>query len=481
MNATPAQRAGPLWLALYFPQLPLEVFTATQPREQALAICEQERIGTCNTAARRLGVRPGQQLTEARALSRELIIRPRRRDLEQQALEGLALWGLEFTSQLALLADNALALELAGSLNLLGDLHTLVRQISDGYRQRGHDCHYALTPSPGAALLLARARRPLLISDRAELPRALAPLPPELSEHGPALRSLGIERLGQCLQLPRAELGRRFGEAFVHWLEELQALRPSPLPRWQAPEQFSRSLPLPAESDHHEALGFAFHRLLQELGSFLRLRVKGVEALTAQMFHRKHSVTEFTLSLLEPEQNPRYIMELLQQRLQNLALPAAVHEVRLQSDILTPLPSRPGSLFADITPLDWSRFAGRLQSRLGSDAIRGLALADDHRPEYRQRLTPLPATDQHRDSAELPARRPLWLLQTPQRLSCEGEKPLYNGKLQLDGEAERVETGWWDSHGAARDYYLARNPGAELLWIYRERRSGHWYLHGIFA
>lgn len=472
--------ASLLWLALYFPRLSLEVFAAGLPREQPLAVSEGESLYACNGSARRLGIRPGQHPGEARALSRELLIQPRRRDLEQQALQSLALRGREFTSQLSLYGDNALVLELAGSLSLFGDLETLVRRITDDCQEQGHHCRHALTPSPAAALLLARACRPLIITERTELPRALAPLPVELCAQGPALRSLGMERLGQCLRLPAAELGRRFGEDFVHWLEELQARRPMPLTRWQAPEQFQHRLPLPAETDHHEALGFAFHRLLQELGSFLRLRVKGVELLTAQMFHRKHSVTQFTLSLLEPEQNPRYIMELLQQRLHSLNLPAPVHEVSLRSEVLSPLPSRPASLFADSTPLDWSRFAARLQSRLGSDAIWQLALGNDHRPEHRQRLLPVTATA-HPDALPIPASHPLWLLEPPRRLACDNNRPVHNGSLTIISGIERVESGWWEDGAAVRDYYMARTLRNELLWIYQERHSGHWYLHGIFS
>jgi protein ImuB len=47
---------------------------------------------------------------------------------------------------------------------------------------------------------------------------------------------------------------------------------------------------------------------------------------------------------------------------------------------------------------------------------------------------------------------------------------------------ERIESGWWDGKPAARDYFVARNPRGETLWIYREYgHSEAWYLHGIFA
>jgi protein ImuB len=46
---------------------------------------------------------------------------------------------------------------------------------------------------------------------------------------------------------------------------------------------------------------------------------------------------------------------------------------------------------------------------------------------------------------------------------------------------ERVESGWWDGADVARDYFLAETPGGERLWVYRDRRSRDWFLHGLFA
>jgi protein ImuB len=46
---------------------------------------------------------------------------------------------------------------------------------------------------------------------------------------------------------------------------------------------------------------------------------------------------------------------------------------------------------------------------------------------------------------------------------------------------ERIESGWWDGEDIARDYYAAAAETGERLWIYRDRSSRDWYLHGIFG
>jgi protein ImuB len=74
--------------------------------------------------------------------------------------------------------------------------------------------------------------------------------------------------------------------------------------------------------------------------------------------------------------------------------------------------------------------------------------------------------------------RPVWLLEAP--------LPWANG-LVLEEGPERIESGWWDGKGVARDYYVAREArgsgrshGAKL-WVFQERQSKRWYLHGMFA
>ena len=51
----------------------------------------------------------------------------------------------------------------------------------------------------------------------------------------------------------------------------------------------------------------------------------------------------------------------------------------------------------------------------------------------------------------------------------------------LEQGPERIESGWWDGKGIARDYYIVRRTGGARLWVFQERRTRCWYLHGVFA
>jgi protein ImuB len=75
------------------------------------------------------------------------------------------------------------------------------------------------------------------------------------------------------------------------------------------------------------------------------------------------------------------------------------------------------------------------------------------------------------------------MLPEPALLSAEDGQPVHLGRLQIVAGPERLETGWWDEDGIARDYYTAINPRGMRLWIFRNRRSqpSAWYLHGFFG
>jgi protein ImuB len=45
---------------------------------------------------------------------------------------------------------------------------------------------------------------------------------------------------------------------------------------------------------------------------------------------------------------------------------------------------------------------------------------------------------------------------------------------------ERIATGWWRGPDVERDYYRAEWEEGTHAWIYRDRRTGRWFLHGFF-
>jgi protein ImuB len=123
-----------------------------------------------------------------------------------------------------------------------------------------------------------------------------------------------------------------------------------------------------------------------------------------------------------------------------------------------------------------SQLVERLRARLGEEAVYGVCLIAEHRPEaawrrvHELRLTGAPQVLEGMIDQGMP--RPVWLLNEPLPLT----------KPQLLQGPERIESGWWDGKGVARDYYVAcPQPQGIRLWVFQERQSKRWYVHGVFA
>ena len=436
-------------------------------------------------------MRPG----AARALCSGLRLLPRDERRERAALEAVADWSGCFTSQISLDPPWGILLELAGSLRLFGGVHPLLSRIGSGLKALEYSTQICLAPTPGGAMLLAREGREMLVPDRRMLRRVLAGVPLQrlpLKRAGrEALYSMGLKTLGDLLKLPTAGLGRRLGPEFVAYLERLLGRLPDPRPQFLPPVRFQRRLELPAEVRGTSALLFAAKRLIMELAGFLHARQAGTQCLEWILFHGGGKESSFQLRLMVPEREPGRLQMLLRERLERLKLSAPVREIGLLVAVIEPLPERPLPLFGESGVSGVMPFLlERLQARLGQDSLCSIRQVADHRPE-RAWVKNGVGVEFARAADKIDSdpiltifnglRRPLWLLPEPEPLVTKNGWPWWRGRLHLEPERERIESGWWDGEAVSRDYFIARAPGGEQLWIYRELQGARcWFLHGFF-
>jgi protein ImuB len=204
------------------------------------------------------------------------------------------------------------------------------------------------------------------------------------------------------------------------------------------------------------------------------------------------------LRFLQPVAQAERITGSMQERLACTVLPEPVRAVRLRSGPLLEVREESGDLFAR----DQRRAAGvpqlieRLRARLGAEAVHGICLVPEHRPEAAWKKwghSPFSCLlqEEKRKKENVPIflkkenvpvfPRPLWLLAEPQPLEGR-EQPRYEGPLEIEDGPERIESGWWDGRDVRRDYYVARTRTGARLWVFRERRAERrWFLHGVFG
>jgi protein ImuB len=399
-----------------------------------------------------------------------------------------------FTSRVTIEPPDALLLELAGSQQLFGGLHALLRALRVAFPQ---PLRLAMAPTPLAAVLLARAGRNCCITSAARVQGRLAPLAlqhlrwPE--KETDRLRSMGVTCLGELLRLPRAGLARRIGPQRLLQLDQLTGRRADPRAALRAAERFVERVDPEFESVDRECLLAALAPTLTRLEDFLRERQRGISALRVILVHRGGASTSCVLRCVVPEYRAARFTALLAARLESLPLASPVQRLEVTAGRLRSLATgshglwRPGE-HGGGGDAQLPEFLQTLVARLGENAVYGLAPVGDHRPE-RQWRSVWPG--EYSVSAPQPAssRRPLGLLATPQALEVihdpagRTQRLVHEGRsLQLVTGPERIESGWWDGADIARDYYIARDGAGALWWVFREciaRRR--WFLHGCFA
>jgi protein ImuB len=466
-----------LWLAFHFHSLSLEVFSRGAAVPEPLAVVEKQGSRTwviaCNDAAAACGLHAGMAAPAAQALTDGLVVRRRDPAAEREALAGLAIWAGRFTPSVSLEPPAGLLLEIGTCLSLHRGLNNLLKLARSGINEMGYAATLACAPTSHGAWLLARAGIEKAVRDPARLQTLLAALPVALLEQPPAvlegLERVGARTLGDCLRLPRGGSARRFGQALVDEIDRALGKLPEARAFFTPPASFERSLELPAPVHDAEALQFAARRLLPELEGFLVLRQAGVQQLELVCRHARRADTVLKLGFARPSRDAARMQLLLRETLGRTRLPAAVHTLVLGAPLVLPLSASCGDLFQKSREADSDLLLERLRIRLGKDAVYGLETAADHRPEHSWR----PRQEQASVAVVANRHRPLWLL--PQQLPC------HDGRLKLTSGPERIESGWWDGGDVARDYYVAEDRSGAQLWVYCDRVSGEWYVHGVFA
>lgn len=476
-----------LWACILLPQLALDGVLRTRSDADApLALLtgtsQRRTLKVMNPAARALGLKPGQTLRAALALTNDFATAEYDLTEIDRSLQLLAAWAYGFSSQVSLRYPRCLLMEVGASLDLFGPwprFEARLRQELDtlGFRHR-----ITAAPNPAAARALANSHERLAVTEDTSLRAALEALPiahcglsPEATT---GLIRMGIKNLKHLLSMSRDSLARRFPAEVLVQLDTLLGHRALALDFYSPPDLFDARVELNFEVTSHQALLFPLHRLIGDLAIYLTARDSGVQQFDLILEHRDRSETRVPVGLLNAEREPGMLLEVTRGRLEHLQLPSPVLALRLVARDLPAFTPTARRLF-DKRPqqsLSRDQLCERLRARLGDDAVQSVAALADHRPECSGLFQPIGQTGHDEQIAALPETgpRPAWLLPKP--------IPLNESSIRILSGPERIESGWWDGDDIRRDYYQIETRKGQVGWAYRDLRGdGRLYLHGWFS
>jgi protein ImuB len=483
VDRAPVQGRPQLWLAVCLPSLALECLSASRAAKPTIVVEAQQGqsyVVAANRAAASVGISLGNKLGTATTLAASLQIFERVPHLERASLESLARWAERLTSLVSIESSEGLLLEVAGSFKLFGSLGAIKARLCDELEKRGFDVRLGVAPTATAALWLARGagadalHAHELASRLGRLPLAVTHWPPAVQA---LLKDLGLQTVGDCARLPRDGFARRVGNVYLTELDRALARRIDLRAEYRAPCAWGSRIELDEESVDCALLMEVIEQLLDELAVELRKRQAQIDRLSIAFEHLHRPPTIESFALLTPTHERERLLALVADRLTRCLLPVPAVALELRSAALKPLTQREPDLFRAM-PLEELVLVllERLRERFGAEAVYGLRAVAEHRPEraWAKSFGAVGRRPRGEDGASWSQARPLWLLARPVSFVAE------RASFELSGP-ERIESGWWDERDVGRDYYTAKNAQGQRLWVFRDRRTHDWFLHGFFG
>lgn len=491
-----------LWCYLHFPSLLLDSLlqqpsSALDPALPCALVDAEHRLLQLNARARQAGLTTGSGLASAAALCHELQLQPYDYSAETRLLQQLALCLYQHCADLAPDPPQGLWLRPGPMLQLYQGFSPWWQQLQQSVAPIAASLNFATAQSAAAARLLARQGYNQCTAEPEQswpalrqLPLSVAGLPDQLAE---SLRRLGLKQLGQLLDLPRAELSRRFGPTLLHYLQQLQGEQPLALTPLRPQSNFSARLELWYEISDSPLLLAPANRLLRQLQQYLIERDLLAYQLQLVLTDREKQQQQLSFSSVAGEQQSSAWHQLLGLKLDSLKLKAPVISLELSLLHAGPRYADQKSLFAEHSArYSPAALLSLLRARLGEHAVRQPVLANHLVPEQANQLAQVQQSipgkgsgaGQSLSAAETPnaalATAPLPSGWRP-RLLHSTAQPLQSAPRALIGP-QRLSCNWWQSQSVHRDYYVAQLASGQWAWLYQDlRQPGCWYQQGWFC
>jgi len=324
------------------------------------------------------------------------------------------------------------------------------------------------------------------------------------------LRLWGVRTLRDFAVLPLAGVSERLGPEGV----KLQQLASGKIDRHlrlqQPPPEFADSLELEYPISELEPLSFVLARLLNQLCAKLNAYALATNELCLSLRLAAGGTHDHVLNLPYPMRDHKIFLKLLVLETEMRPPPAAVIALALTCSPVKPQVLQNG-LFIPLAPEPekLELLLARLAKLVGPENIGSPELLDTHRPDsfqLRRFALKLSSNSRRRSKTKALAnqqmaignrqchlgfrvfRPPLRAIVQadrglPTQINAWGPSRSVYGKIVHVAGPWRTSGDWWRADGWARDEWdvaVVSPPWQILYRIYRESRSGVWYVEGVY-
>ena len=506
--------------------------SAAEPLALVERVGSSQRVAACCPRASADGVQSGQSLADARAILPTLAVQPHDPQADRAELERLATGATQFAPIVQPVEPATLLLDVTGCERLFGSEERQLRQATAWVEAAGVTVRGAVAGTVGAAWAMAHAgdARTAIIESGQEL-ATLASLPMRALRLDGALvetlAQLGIEMIGDVMAMPRSALASRFGQAVLDRLDQAQGTLDESIEPFRPTPPPAVRMRLGFPTDRQDVLIEASRHLMARVIERLESMGQGLSRLLCTFHREQAQPLTANLWLSRPTRQLMHLMTLLAERIESVDMSIPVSAISMHVTAMAAIPQWQGRLF-DAAETDreesMSQLLDAMANRLGPDAVVQPVQGDDHQPEYACQYEPVTETPQQdtqlaskasrmggnmllqaeawrpdaddNDATDVNAAhdavadRPVRLLSPPQSVEViaapvEGRLAWFRWHNQCHAVSwatgpERIETGWWRGQHVCRDYYVVQDEPGRRFWLFRDRGSRLWFVHGCF-
>ncbi|TKB47541.1 Y-family DNA polymerase [Thalassotalea mangrovi] len=468
-----------LWLYLHFPCLQLDsLYQADEQLPVAIVHGRNSDVLQLNQHALNAGIKKGMGLGSAAALCHNLQVIAYDEKQEKNKLSQIAQWLYLVTADISLLPPNGLLLRVSHMLSLYQGLENYWQVLQQHLDKLALTYQFSSGYSPYAARLLAVSGTNQLTDDQHQLHRLLNPLPLQVSELSRKvinhLNRVGVQSIGELLRLPLSDIARRFDIELVTYIGRLQGQLKHPVDFYHPPEQFKHYLELMFEISNLEYLQKPLLNVFRLLEQFLQFRDKRSGQLNIELHLRDADSVHFQVHSAEGAYRAKQWLELSQLTLESIKVSAPVVAISVEAKQIRANDFSMMDMFSKhCGAISANELVSRLQAKLGKNKVHGIELVNDHRPELANACCPPLQKPSQKKSlvSGHSSLRPSFILPRPLPVT---------EKINIQHGPERIVAGWWDKHPVIRDYFIARTPNGQWLWVYRTPAQ-QWFVHGLFS
>ncbi len=437
-------------------------------------------------------------LADARAICPELATRPADLPSEKAALESLRRWASRYSPMIATEGIDGLVADITGVAHLFGGEEDLRADLDARLARADVNGVTAVAGTRGAAQALVRHGGGIVQDGKLAEGIGHLPVSALRIDHATAdaLARVGLPRIANLINLPRAPLSRRFGPGLVLRLDQALGVQPESVSAEPEPPHFGVRMTLPEAIGLQSDVMAGLARLLDRLCSKLALHHMGARRVQLELRRVDRATAKVEIGLARPMRDSTRIAALFAKGVDEVDAGFGIDCLRLSATLVEPMP--PEQIGGGPTLKTDDALADLLSSvgnRLGFDRVLRMIPADSQIPERSFQLVPAIYSTAEPAGPRKVTRRPITVFSPEMVFDATGQRPgtpparfrwrrMWFSTLRAQGP-ERITPEWWFDDPAwrsgMRDYWRVETQEGPRLWLFHTPQSPGWQVAGEFV